>query len=426
MRPISLKKYTLRYFSIIIPVVIALWAGSFYWLIIDEVYDNIDDGLKDTELRIKRALDENPDLLNTEEFGLANFKFTALPAGEYDYGSHIYNSSMYMEYDGDDEPVRILQSLFEINGEDYLLEIYASTIEEDEFAVNLFLSLIGLYILLVAALVLINHFVLRKVWKPFYSLMDQTEQYQLGEKTKIDTSPNRITEFVELEERINEMIIRSEKTYAEQKQFIENAAHELQTPIAIMGNKLEMMFAEDSTDENRAAKISELLSDLRRMKQLNKSLLLLSKIENTQFNGSSLQDFNAVTKEILEDTEALYAAKNLKIDLSEKGDFKVESNAQLTKVLLSNLIRNAFIHTPAEGFINIEIDSDSWSIKNSGDTPLEDPKIFERFYHTSAVNISSGLGLAIVKSIIDNTPGLHLSYHFEEGHLFLLSKTSAF
>lgn len=422
MKPVSLKYYTLRYFSVIIPLVIALWAASFYWLIVDEVYDNIDDGLKDTELRIKDEIEKNPKLLKTNEFGLAKFKFTELNPGDYEYKRHIYNAQMYMEYDGDDEPIRMLQSIFQFNGKNYQLEIYASTIEEDEFAFNLFLSLAGLYFILVASMVLLNHFVLKKVWKPFYSLMDQMGSYKLGEKNRIDASPGRISEFAKLEAGINEMIERSEKIYLGQKQFIENASHELQTPIAIMGNKLEIMLSDENMNENQLSRISELLQDLSRLKKLNKSLLRLSKIENTQYNEVSVQNFNRLTHEIFDELKELYAEKGLKTEIREDGIFEFEMNPELSNILLGNLIRNAFIHCPTDGYIQIHITETQLEIKNSGDSALDADRIFERFYRNSKSSKSSGLGLAMVKSIVHNYPNLSVGYRFENQHIFWLRK----
>lgn len=422
MKLISLKYYTLRYFSVIIPLVIALWAASFYWLIVDEVYDNIDDGLKDTELRIKDEIKKDPELLKTNEFGLAKFKFTELAPGDYEHNRHIYNAQMYMEYDGDDEPIRMLQLIFEADGRDYQLEIYASTIEEDEFAFNLFLSLVGLYFILVVGMVLLNHFVLKKVWKPFYSLMDQMDRYKLGGKNRIDTSPKRISEFAELEAGINEMIERNEKIYLGQKQFIENASHELQTPIAIMGNKLEMMLSDENMNENQISRISELLQDLGRLKKLNKSLLRLSKIENTQYNETSVQNFNLLTHEIFDELKELYAEKRLKTEIIDEGILEFEMNPELSNILLSNLIRNAFIHCPSDGNIQIKISETQWEIKNSGNSALDADRIFERFYHGSKSSKSTGLGLAMVKSIVQNYPRLSVGYRFENVHIFWLRK----
>ncbi|MFA7616544.1 MAG: HAMP domain-containing sensor histidine kinase [Weeksellaceae bacterium] len=422
MKLVSLKYYTLRYFSVIIPLVIALWAASFYWLIVDEVYDNIDDGLKDTELRIKDEIKKNPVLLKTNEFGLAKFRFTELNPGDYEHKRHIYNAQMYMEYDGDHEPIRMLQSIFEAGGKNYQLEIYASTIEEDEFAFNLFLSLLGLYFILVVSMVLLNHFVLKKVWKPFYSLMEQLDSYKLGEKSRIDTSPKRISEFAELEAGINEMIERNEKIYSGQKQFIENASHELQTPIAIMGNKLEMMLSDENPDEKQISRISELLQDLSRLKKLNKSLLRLSKIENTQYNETSIQNFNQMTHEIFVELKELYAEKRLKTGISEEGIFEIEMNPELSNILLSNLIRNAFIHCPSGGKIQIRITETQFEIYNSGDSALDGDRVFERFYSDSKSSKSSGLGLAMVKSIVLNCPNLSVGYRFDNGHFFWLKK----
>lgn len=168
--------------------------------------------------------------------------------------------------------------------------------------------------------------------------------------------------------------------------------------------------------------ISELLHDLGRLKKLNKSLLRLSKIENTQYNETSVQNFNLLTHEIFDELKELYAEKRLKTEIIDKGILEFEMNPELSNILLSNLIRNAFIHCPSDGNIQIKISETQWEIKNSGNSALDADRIFERFYHGSKSSKSTGLGLAMVKSIVQNYPRLSVGYRFENVHIFWLRK----
>jgi len=416
----SLKYYTLRHLLIAVLGIIAVWAASFYLLIIDEVYDNLDDGLKDSRIRILREAERNPEILNTSEYGIAQFKITPLSEGNYSQKIHIYNASMFMPYDNDDEPVRILQSIFEHKNQYFQLEIYTSTVEEDDLLEDLLTALVVLYFALVASIILINHFILRKAWRPFYGILNNLKNYKIGGKFQFEKSKTNIKEFDELEDELSAMIARNERIYEQQKQFIGNASHELQTPLAIAGNKLELLLEIEGIDEYKANKILEISEMLNRLKRLNKSLLTISKIENEQFKLVEKVNFNSLIKNALQDFESLIEFRKIEIELNENGNFEFEMNVDLAIILINNLLKNAIVHNPENGFLKIMISSDKISIQNPGEKPLNPQLIFERFYKNEQNENSTGLGLAIVKSIVKTYPKLSIDYRFEDKHIFEL------
>ncbi|RNL87825.1 sensor histidine kinase [Sinomicrobium pectinilyticum] len=422
MQKRSLKNYTLRYLVIAILGIIALWAALFYMYIIEEVYDNIDDGLKDSRLRIMREAEGNPEILRTREYDIARFKITPLPPGDYSRKSHIYNSKMYMPYDDDDEPVRVLQTIFSSGGQEYQLEIYTSTVEEDELLEDLLTALVVLYIALVVSIILINHFILRKAWMPFYRLMEQLRNYKIGGRTSLEPVAANVREFDELYGEISAMVARNEAVYTQQKQFIENASHELQTPLAIAINKLELLMGRDGLSEQNLVQIDEVNRTLQRLKRLNRSLLMLSRIENRQFRPSESIILNELVHQSLTDLEVLSKYKKTVITIDEKGDFIAEMNRDLATVLINNLLKNAIVHNAAGGILDIHISEREIVISNSGKTSLNPEQIFERFYKDEQSENSTGLGLAIVKSIIRLYPALSIDYRFEERHCFVLRK----
>lgn len=419
MKKKSLKYSTLRYLVIAILAIIAVWAASFYLFIIEEVYDNVDDGLKDSRIRILREAESNPEILQTKEYEISQFKITPLPNGDYSEKVHIYNSKMYMEYDNDEEPVRILQSIFSSQNNYYQLEIYTSTVEEDELLENLLIALVILYFALVASIILINHFILKKAWSPFYVILNNLKSYKIG-SNHFEKSNSEIKEFNELEDELSAMIQRNERIYDQQKQFIANASHELQTPLAIAGNKLELLIEEKGITENQALKIIEISQMLNRLKRLNKSLLTISKIENEQFQIKENLNFNELIKQSLNDFESLTDFKEIEVQIEENGVFQFEMNADLAGILINNLLKNAIVHNEQKGFLKVFISSDKISIQNPGNKPLNPQLIFERFYKDEQNENSTGLGLAIVKSIIKFYPNLSLNYRFENVHFFEL------
>src|SRR5690606_8332702 len=335
---------------------------------------------------------------------------------------HIYNDEMYMPYDDDDEPVRILQNIFLYNGSPYMLEIYTSTVEEDELLGDLLFALMVLYCALVFSLVLINYFILKKAWDPFYRLLERLKAYQIGDKNRFERSNTRVKEFNELENELGAMMGRNERAFEQQNQFIGNASHELQTPLAIVGNKLELLMEDEGISEDQMRKIEEINQTLNRMKRLNKSLLTLSRIENQQFGPIERLVLNNFVHQGLNDFGSLIEFREIQVSIEEDGKFESEINADLGTILFSNLFKNAILHSPKNGSLSVRISDTMISIKNPGEKPLDGQKIFERFYKDEQNENSTGLGLAIVRSIVNLYPSLAIGYRFENGHLFELKK----
>nr|WP_322626118.1 HAMP domain-containing sensor histidine kinase [uncultured Flavobacterium sp.] len=420
-KTISLQNYTLRYLVVALLVVIAVWAGAFYAVILEEVYDNIDDGLKNSKILIVRETYAHPELLNTPEFGINQYKIESLPKGIYDFSDTFISTFEFMEYDDDDEPVRLLQTVFnDAKGNPHRLTIRASMVEEDELLEDLLTALIALYAMLVVSIALLNRVILKRAWKPFYAMMQKLKEYKPGKGNVFETVPSSVTEFRVLTDELTDLLQRNETTYANQKQFIENASHELQTPLAISLNKLEL-FADSSTlTEEQLNEISRISDTLNRLVRLNKSLLMLSKIENRQYAESEEVDFNALVTTLAEDFEDLATYKNIELYLENVTTLKFTMNRGLAVVLISNLIKNALTHNHVGGKITVRIEKSGISVENSGgDRPLDRERIFKRFYRDLNNDQSTGLGLSLVHSIA-TLYDIEISYSFNGNHKFIL------
>lgn len=422
---VSLKYYTIKYLIMILLLIIAVWAGLFYAYILDEVHDNVDDGLKDRKIQIIKAVYLNPQLLKNIDFGFNEFKIIPITASEYKNKSRLYNKMYYMEYDDKDQPYRVLEADFIDQYKNHQrLVIRTSTVEEDELIYDLTTALIVLYILLVISIVAVNGYLLNKAMRPFYQILDKLKRYQFGIPFSQTEQRYSIKEFEELNVEINEMIERNELVFYQQKQFIENASHELQTPLAIVIHKIDLLIQNENLDKKNLTFLTEVKNDLKRMVGLNKSLLMLSKIENSQFNALSEVDFNAMINNLVQNYEDFIAFKNVEVNIIEQGVFKAGFNQDLADILLSNLLKNAIKYNNEEGILNIFIENNRIIFQNSGmQQPLDKSRIFNRFYKQSFDHTSTGLGLSIIKTIIKQYPGWDISYEFEEKmHYFILTK----
>lgn len=422
---VSLKNYTFRYLTVSLLAVITIWALLFHTLILDEVYDNVDDGLKNQKIEIIRESYINPEIVKTNEFGLAQFRIREVKPEDYNEANRLSNEMVFMPYDGEDEPYRVLRTgFYGRDGKPYSLEIRTSTVEEDDLIVDLSVSLLVLYFLILIGILLINHFGLSKAFKPFEKIIQQLQKYKFGQARHLEKVETNVMEFEILQTEISSMILRNEQVFRDQKLFIENASHELQTPLAIAINKIDLILDQSDLAEKDFVQLVETKNSLWRMVNLNKSLLMLSRIENQHYSTKEEVNFNELIEEILDDYQLILEDKSIQIEFIQHNQFSILFNLDLARILVSNLLRNAVRHNNEENKIRIVIDLEEISIGNTSDhPPLDSSMIFNRFYKHGNHENSNGLGLSIVQSIVNNQKNIHISYKYQDRlHQFILRK----
>ena len=400
-------------------VILLGWAVVFYMGMMEEINDEVDDSLEDyTELIIKRSLAGKQ--LPSNDSGSNNQYFLKEVDRTY-FLSHdaiSYRDSMvYIEEKGESEPARILTTLFKDREERYFeISVYTPTIEKKDLREAIFYLLIGLFTTLLIAILLINIWVFHRIMKPFYRLLEWLDNFRLDKKNEPLDNPTNTTEFRKLNVAVNRFAVHSEEIFEQQKQFIGNASHEIQTPIAVCQNRLEMLMEDETLTEQQMGEIVKTYQTLEYVSKLNKSLLLLSKIDNSQFAETKEISLNEVLHRYSDDYREVYHYRGITLDIQEKATFRVQMNETLAVVLVTNLLKNAFVHNIDKGVIRVEITSSSIRFGNTGaDVALDDKRIFERFYQGSRKREgSTGLGLAIVHAICRQCR-LQVRYRFLDG-----------
>lgn len=418
----KLLNHTLKYLSITLLVIISIWAAIFYINMLDEVYDSLDDGLDNYKILIINRAHEDSTVLTKDTFAESNYEIREIGEKEALSRKDVHaDTLMYTLNEEDFEPFRMLTSAFTLNNRYYELKVISSMVEEDDLIEDLLYSLIWLYVAMIASIIIVNNFLLKKTWKPFYLLLDQLKQFKLGKDPVIKPAETQVKEFKELNEAVGLLINRSLEAYNGQKQFIENASHELQTPLAISINKLELLTEKEDLTETNLIAIGQVIQTLERLTRLNKSLLLLSKIENKQFQENEQVDLNAVFKNLVEEFTDFAEYKNVSLKLEEIGQLNAFMNKNLAEIFITNFIKNAIVHNVSNGFVRITVNPTSFTIYNSGsDAALDPEKIFLRFQKKSNEKNNTGLGLAIVKAIAD-LYGITIHYSFDNGHRMTVS-----
>lgn len=329
---------------------------------------------------------------------------------------------LYNKAEGHHIDYRIVYKKVQVENKPYILMCRIPMIENHDLFWNLFTQYGLIFIILLISLGIVQRVISKKSWKPFYNSLEQIENYSLEQGIIPEFEETNIKEFSRLNEILTNLISNNLKAYKQQKEFIENASHELQTPLAVFQSQLDILMQEPDLTEKQVGIIQSLYSVSSRLTRLNKNLLLLAKIDNAQFKD--IQEINFV--EFL-DTPMPYfkylAEDNgIVLTLNIKEPFIVMANKILLESLINNLIVNAIRHnTYKEGIVSITVQDKLFTISNTGEAKALDPeKIFKRFNRISEDKKGNGLGLSIIYQICQ----FHkwkLTYQFDNGlHLFLV------
>jgi len=347
-----------------------------------------------------------------------SYDITIVPSDGLSAGEKYETTSMYDSIEHESHPFRTLSTSVVIKDKPYLLTIRMSLVDNDELVIALGIVQIILIVLLATGLLLLNRSLSRKLWKPFYDTLDQLKAYELDKSESIQPVQTNIIEFDDLNKTVSHLTDRNRKVYLEQKEFIENASHELQTPLSIFQSKLDNLMQIPGLTEADAATILDLEETAQRMARLNKNLLLLSKIENDQFNEVEEIDLSALANKLLSNLQPMADIDSISIQASIS-PLSIRANPTLLEVLLTNLFHNAIRHTNANGKVIVNVTNQVLTVTNTGNPLIMNPeKMFERFSKEGRSENSSGLGLAIVKKICD-TSLYRLNYNFQSGvHTF--------
>mgnify|MGYP002507988670 CR=1 FL=1 len=315
---------------------------------------------------------------------------------------------------------RIRSQIFQDNeGNFRKITVSLPTFEQDMLIEHVFWWTMLLFIVLLASVLAIGLVLLNYNMKPLYRLLDWIDRYEPGVQGSKVPSDTDIVEFRKLASAIEHAVTRFETQYEERKIFIGNASHELQTPLAVCSNRIEMMLEHPDMTEALAEEMIKVHRSLSGLIRLNKTLLLLSKIENGQFPQTADVDMNALAKESIELHQEIYDHKNIAAEIDGEDRFVHRIDEQMASVLIGNLVKNAFLYTPSGGTINVTMWKTGFSISNTGNAPLDKDKVFRRFYQPSGRKEgATGLGLALAYSVCMNN-GMDITYDFiNDRHIF--------
>ena len=353
----------------------------------------------------------------------SNNSYSIVPVDEFYVDTHprinYYDAEVYIPEKEETEPARILTTIFQDAGGNYYeLKVATPTFEKEDLLRAIFSWVVILYLLLLTTTLILTMWVFHRSMRPLYELLQWLDRYRPGQKNSRVPNNTRIKEFSKLNTAAQEAVDRVENVVEQQKQFIGNASHELQTPLAVLGSRIEWMLDKTEPNEMQAEELLKMQRSLSHIVRLNKTLLLLTKIENGQFPESRPIALGSFIEEQAELYNEIYADRGLSCETDIQEDFTVEMNESLASTLTNNLLKNAFVHSEPGSKIAIIVRPRKLSVSNDGVQPLDADRIFDRFFQGEKKEGSTGLGLALVKAVCKYYH-LGLEYRFDNGrHCF--------
>lgn len=312
----------------------------------------------------------------------------------------ILGKSLYEPTSGEMEPFRILYAPVTINSKKFTYIEKTNLVEMEGMVISIAMMFLCIIVILLAGIIYISRESAAKIWQPFYDTLRKIQDFEIDKNREPNFAPTDIKEFDSLNKSIEKLIEKNTAIYKSQREFVENAAHELQTPLALFQTKVDTLAQAEGLPDEVSDIIGALNNDISRMNRLNKNLLLLSKIDNDTYLEKQPVQMNTLLEKHIDFFREQGESKNLSFELQLDVQLSVTTNPALAEVLVNNLFMNAIRHNVQDGEIIITTTQNAVTFANTGlNNPLNSGKLFNRFSKENPSSQGNGLGLAIIKKI---------------------------
>ncbi|WP_316821793.1 HAMP domain-containing sensor histidine kinase [Pedobacter gandavensis] len=405
--------------NILVSLLVLLSTGVIYYVVIHFILtEKLDRDLRIEEEEIRAYVEKYHKLPLPGDFH--DQKVSYRKVSPSDTAGRSYNNTIYLnEKEHEKEPGRSLTTFMTVKNEVFEVTVAKSRLEAEGLVRIIFIISLLIIILLLLTLFIVNRFLLKSLWQPFYHILDQMKAFNLTGKNEVKVEHSKIDEFVELNQAVLLMSQRVKEDYKELKSFTDNAAHEMMTPLAVINSKLDTLLQTEGFTDHQGELIEDIYLAVGRLTRLNQSLLLLAKIENNMIKNEELIALKPLIEQKLRQFQELLQSAEISVKTILE-DKEVSMSKYLADILLNNLISNAIRHNIKPGRLEIQLTDHQLIFRNTGaNLPLDGGRTFERFNKTAASE-GMGLGLAISRQIC-NHYGFTMSYTYEaDFHIFLI------
>ncbi|MET3115005.1 signal transduction histidine kinase [Pedobacter sp. CG_S7] len=382
--------------NILTSIITLIITGGIYYLFIHSILtDKLDKDLAVEEDEIRQYTATYGQLPLPASFidQQVSYKKIKLGSEKRDFSYTTYFNLKEKE----EEPGRSLFTWVKLREQVYEVRITKSRLEAEDLVRVILLITLAVTVILLVALLLINRFLLNRLWQPFYSILNRIKAFEVTSTENIKEEPTKIDEFIQLNASVNAMAEKVRKDYRELKSFTDNASHEMMTPLAVINSKLDSLLQTESFTEQQGVLIEDIYHAIGKLSRLHQSLLLLAKIENNLISDVQEVDMAELISGKIRQFHELFERDELKIEWISNPQ-TVKMSKYLADILLNNLFSNAVKHNIHGGEINLLLVDEKLTISNSGKDLNMQTDLFDRF-SKSAESDGMGLGLAITKQI---------------------------
>lgn len=405
-----------RYIGVTV-LVMLISIPVFYVVLQNVLTNNIDENLQDQKSIITTKLER----LGKENFVNFQDAISIVKNPQKLQAEKLYTDEVFNKVDNEMESYRILQFSVKSPQNNYNVFVKQSLVESEDLLKTILYLLISILFILTLTLLLINVQIKQKIWKPFYKTVAELKNFRVDELKGLNLKKTAINEFRDLNESLIALAAVNQEVYKSQKEFTENASHELQTPLAILQNNVELLWQTETISKEQAGILDTISDATNRMSRLNKSLLLLSKIENKQYNEIQEVNMNSLVQDFFRNYQEQIKFKNIELQTQLADFFILKIDLSLAEILVGNLLLNALKYAPKNSIVEVFFTEKEMRISNATESlALDKNKLFKRFQRQSNQENSTGLGLEIARKIAVSF-GLSLNYEFQKGrHYFIL------
>ncbi len=384
-------------------------AGVFFYNSLTSIMsENVEERLYEEKHRVTEYLEKKGTLPSTDLIlgdSLSIELATTIAQDE------LIETTIYNAYEKELLPYKVLVFYAKVGAASYKISLFRPVLESEDIVETIVETMLWVFLLLLVVLLLFNYFILRNVWTPFYSSLGRIRSFSLS-KGALQFEKTSVTEFDELNRVLQQMTNRIVADYYNMKEFTENASHEIQTPLAIIKSKLELLIQSGNFTELQMKEIQTIYESATRLSKLNQALILLTKIENRQFSEAQPIAITQLLEKKLELFDDLISHKEIAVQKLFQSELIVGIHPALADILINNLLGNAIKHNIKKGDLIIKTTDNKLEILNSGNSLKHSgSELFKRFTKENVSSDSLGLGLAIVQQICT-------SYNFNVRYIY--------
>jgi len=399
MKLIERTSRTYLWLSIVIFIVSA---GMLIFVLTIVMNNRLDEQLRYSKDVIAKAIKyDYPHIIFEEPRKLNEAELKKFPNDTLIYKDTLILRAIEGEGIDEFEKYRQLTAYETLHNNRYKIVARNSLVRNQDFIWVIVVSSFIIILLLLIGLWILNTQISKKLWHPFYTNIDRLKNFSVQDQQPIELESSNIDEFKELNNSIQNLTQKLQSDFSNLKEFSENASHEMQTPLAIMQSKIELLLQSDNINKEQSEQLQSIYQAGKRLSKLNKTLLLLAKVENQQFSTKEEVSFKDLIEKQLENYEDFILNKNISVS-KELSNHIISTNTTLADTLISNLLSNAIKHNLNNGSISIIYTEERLIFSNTGEPLNGNPEdLFNRFKKQSTRKDSLGLGLAIIKQICD-------------------------